>query len=177
MYVHFDGYPSTQLPLLLAAYQYRFGKNVEAMSRHLIDTVDYGWSGLGTDLLDGASDDLRQALTGGREFPSRKYSNVFNTNGAPAERDVITPANCGGLDWGYVLHRQGIEVIALPEEDRGPVVDWNTDPRSRFSDSYALWRPGRPIPATVPPRTTAPAATPAQPATAPASTSRSGFRR
>lgn len=177
MYVHFDGYPSGRLPLLLAAYQYRFAKDVEAMVRDLIDDVDYGWSGLGTDLLDGAPGELRQALTGGTEYPSSKYSNVFNTNGTPAPRELITQATSDGLDWGYVLHPDGIEVIALPEEGRGPVVGWNTDPRARFSDSYARWKPGHPIPAIVPPRAIQPAATIPPPATAPASTTRSNARR
>ncbi|MEV5878061.1 hypothetical protein AB0L75_28310 [Streptomyces sp. NPDC052101] len=177
MYVHFDGYPSGRLPLLLGAYQHRFGGDVEAMSRHLIDSVDYGWSQLGTDLLDGAPDDLLQDLTGGTEYPSRAYDNVINTDGTPAKRRLITPANNGGLDWGYVLHPHGIEVINLLEEDIGPVVDWHTDPRARFSDSVARWRSNRPIPATLPPRTTQPTATPVQPAAAPASTTRPAARR
>ncbi|MDF3292416.1 hypothetical protein [Streptomyces silvisoli] len=177
MYVHFDGYPSTRLPLLLAAYQHRFAGDVEAMARHLIDDVDYGWSEIGTDLLDGAPDALRQTLTGGTEYPSRKYTDVINTDGTPAKRQLITQATTGGLDWGYVLHPHGIEVIPLSEEDHGPVVDWNTDPRARFSDSYARWKPGRPIPATIPPRATHPQATPAQPAAAPASTARPSTRR
>ncbi|MFF3460313.1 hypothetical protein ACFYXH_39725 [Streptomyces sp. NPDC002730] len=176
MYVHFDGYPSGRLPLLLAAYQHRFAGDIEAMARHLIDEVDYGWSGLGTDLLDGAPDDLRQELTGGTEFSRRKYSSVINSDGRPAERELITKANCGGLDWGYVLHPHGIEVISLSEEDRGPVVDWDTDPRARFSDSYMRWKPGQSVPATVPPRATQPDALPAQPAAA-STTKRSAARR
>ncbi|MGW1194507.1 hypothetical protein ACWD4B_01410 [Streptomyces sp. NPDC002536] len=160
MYVHFDGYPSGRLPLLLAAYQHRFAKDVEAMSQHLVDDVDYGWSELGTDLLDGAPTDLRQALTGGSEFPSRKYSYVINSDGTPAERELITQATTGGLDWGYVLHPHGVEVISCRNHTRGPVVDWNTDPRARFSDTGVLWKPGHPIPATAPPRATQPPAKP-----------------
>ncbi|MEU9369559.1 hypothetical protein AB0D71_33770 [Streptomyces avermitilis] len=69
MYVHFDGYPASKLPLLLAAYQYRFAGHVEAITRHLIDEVHHGWEELGTDLLDGAPAALRRSLTGGRGVP------------------------------------------------------------------------------------------------------------
>ncbi|MFJ5045493.1 hypothetical protein ACIQH7_09985 [Streptomyces anulatus] len=48
MYVHFDGYPDSKLPLLLAAHQNRFAGDLEAMARHLIDEVHVGWERLGT---------------------------------------------------------------------------------------------------------------------------------
>ncbi len=54
IYVHLDGYPSARLPLLLAAYQHRFARDVDAMSVHLIGQVTIAWDELGTDLLDGA---------------------------------------------------------------------------------------------------------------------------
>lgn len=44
VYVHSNGHPDGRLPLLLTAYQHRFGGDVEAMARHLIDDVDFGWS-------------------------------------------------------------------------------------------------------------------------------------
>ncbi|MFC8223201.1 hypothetical protein ACFUTY_34145 [Streptomyces sp. NPDC057362] len=36
--------PSHHLPLLLAAYQYKFGRDVEAMAQHLIDDIAVGWT-------------------------------------------------------------------------------------------------------------------------------------
>lgn len=54
IHVQLDGVPSHHLPLLLAAYQYKFGRNVEAMAQHLIDDIAVGWDELGTDLLDDA---------------------------------------------------------------------------------------------------------------------------
>lgn len=54
IYVHLDGLPSHHLPFLLTAYQYRFNRDLEAMSRHLVDDVAIGWDELGTDLLDHA---------------------------------------------------------------------------------------------------------------------------
>ncbi|GAA2672499.1 hypothetical protein GCM10010400_38060 [Streptomyces aculeolatus] len=65
--VLYDGYPSGRLPLLLASYRYRFGSDIAAMSRHLIDDVPAsacGWEELGADLLHGAPEELRHALTG-----------------------------------------------------------------------------------------------------------------
>lgn len=41
-------------PLLLTAYQYRFNRDLEGISRHLVDDVAIGWDELGTDLLDHA---------------------------------------------------------------------------------------------------------------------------
>ncbi|MYT96610.1 MULTISPECIES: hypothetical protein [unclassified Streptomyces] len=152
IYVHFDGYPSGRLPLLLAAYQYRFARDVEAMSVHLIDQVAIAWDELGTDLLDGAPKLLVRKLTGGGRWPSREMENLVTSDGSPPEREVITEANSSSLSWGYVLRPEGIEVISLYAADRGPIVDWNTDPRTRFSDNRYLWLPGHPVPATQPPR-------------------------
>ncbi|WP_433919822.1 hypothetical protein OIE50_38955 [Streptomyces canus] len=166
MYVHFDGYPGSKLPLLLAAYQHRFAGDVEAMARHLIDEVHHGWEELGTDLLDGAPAGLRRSLTGGEEYPSRQLTNVYNTDGTPAERELITQDGTEDLEWAYVLHESGIEVIGLPAYDRGPVVGWDTDPRSRIVADPGAWNPDSPAP-VVPPRT-APRLSATAPASAPA---------
>lgn len=120
MYIHFDGYPDSKLPLLLAAYQHRFAGDVEAMARHLIDEVHHGWEELGTDLLDGAPATLRRSLTGGEEYPSRQLTNVYNTDGTPAERELITQDGTEDLEWAYVLHESGIEVIGLLAYDPDP---------------------------------------------------------
>ncbi|PKV84307.1 hypothetical protein [Streptomyces sp. TLI_146] len=171
IYVHFDGYPSTRLPLLLAAYQYRFARDVEAMSAHLIDQVTIAWDELGTDLLDGAPTPLLKQLVGGERWPSCEMDDIITADGSPPEQEVITETNSDDLSWSYVLHPASIEVISLYAPDRGPIVDWNTDPRTRFSDHHSLWLPGQPVPATRPPRTApplaapAPASTPARPAT------------
>jgi hypothetical protein len=146
------------------------------MSQHLIDNVAVGWSALGTDLLDSAPDALRDELTDGQHFPSSTLKDVL-WDGSPAERITVTEKTTSGLDWGYVLHPHGIEIISLLEESHGPVVDWNTDPRARFSDSHVLWKPGRPIPATAPPLATQPSAPPTAPATHPVTATRSTARR
>ncbi|WP_435218717.1 hypothetical protein [Streptomyces sp. bgisy034] len=166
MYVHFDGYPDNKLPLLLAAYQHRFAGDLEAMARHLIDDVEHGWDELGTDLLDGAPAALRRSLTGGDEYPSRQMTNVINADGSPAERELITQDGTGELEWAYVLHPLGIEVIALQAYDRGPVVAWDTDPRSQVTANPSAWHPDTLAPIVAPrtaPRlsTTASAPTPA----------------
>ncbi|MBC2878067.1 hypothetical protein K7I03_28510 [Streptomyces mobaraensis] len=157
VYVHWDGYPSHHLPLLLAAYQHRFAGDLEAMSQHLVDNVSVGWSELGTDLLDGAPEPLRQALAGSENHPSSQLDDLITPDGSPPRRMTVTEASTEGLDWGYILRPHGIEVIHQ-YEDRGPVVGWKTDPRARFSDGYARWTPGGPVPATAPPRTTQPPA-------------------
>lgn len=177
MYVHWDGYPSHHLPLLLGAHQYRFAGDLDALCRHLIDEAPEGWSQLGTDLLDGAPEPVRAELVGGDEHPSRKLDNVrvIAVGAAEPEQWTVIETSHGGLDWGYVLHRDGIEVIPLDAEDRGPVVAWDTDPRARFSNGIYRWRTGRPIPATLLPRATAPS-TPA-PASASAPTARTAPRR
>ncbi|MEV7888454.1 hypothetical protein ACWD3I_29695 [Streptomyces sp. NPDC002817] len=151
MYVHFDGYPDSKLPLLLAAYQHRFAGDLEAMARHLIDEIHHGWDELGTDLLDGTPAPVRLSLTGGQEYPSRQLANMYSTAGAPAERELITQDGTDDLDWAYVLHPHGIEVIVLGAYDRGPVVAWDTDPRSVIRADPGAWHPDSPAP-VVPPR-------------------------
>jgi hypothetical protein len=132
----------------------------------LIDEAPDGWAQLGTDLLDGAPEPLRAELVGGDEHPSRQLDNVITVGAAASERWTVTEKSAKGLDWGYVLHLHGIEVIPLDAEDRGPVVAWDADPRARFSNSTYRWRPGHPAPATLPPRATAPSTPTAAPATA-----------
>lgn len=154
MYVHFDGYPDSKLPLLLAAYQHRFDGDLEAMARHLIDDVDHGWDELGTDLLDGAPEALRRSLTGGDEYPSRQITDVIVIGpDDTADRLLVTQDGTDELEWAYVLHPHGIEVIALQAYDRGPVVAWDTDPRSRINAHPGAWPPDSRAPVT-PPRTT-----------------------
>lgn len=48
-------------------------------------------------------------------------------------------ADAQDMDWGYVLHRQGIEVISLLHENIGPVVDWSTHPNTAFNDHPGAW--------------------------------------
>ncbi|WP_374777025.1 hypothetical protein [Streptomyces sp. NBC_01310] len=141
------------------------------MIRHLIDAVPVAWSALGTDLLDGAPEALVNELTGGEHYPSEQMNNLVTPNGSPPRRMSIREGETGGLNWGYVLHEHGIEVISLREEARGPVVGWATDPRTRFSDHPALWQPTGPVPGRQPPpaptlTTTTVAPSPPTPATA-----------
>jgi hypothetical protein len=159
--------PSHHLPLLLAAYRYKFGRDPEAMCRHLIDDVAVGWEELGTDLLGNAPPVLVAALTGGAQWPSRTLDHLITPDGSPPVRMTVTPhtADAPDMQWGYVLHNDGIEVISLLNEDTGPVVDWATDPRTVFNDHPAAWSSLGPIPVirasrSAPPNT--PAATPAK---------------
>ncbi|MET8130073.1 hypothetical protein [Streptomyces sp. NPDC005231] len=170
--------PSVHLPLLLAAYQHKFGRNVEAMCRHLIDDVAVGWDELGTDLLDDAPPALVNALTGGDHWPSRTLDHLVTPDGSPPVRMSVTDTTADEQDmqWGYVLHKEGIEVISLLHEDLGPVVDWATDPRTVFNDHPAAWSCLDPAPTIRASRST-----PSQsaPATAPAKagTTRPATRR
>ncbi|MEU1073576.1 MULTISPECIES: hypothetical protein [unclassified Streptomyces] len=153
MYVHHDGYPSARLPLLLAAYQHRFGGDVDDLAAYLIDRVPVGWSSLGNDLLTGMPAHLRADLSVNWTSPGTQYAD--RPAGDPPVR--ITDADdTDGLDWGYILHPHAIEVVPLRHADVGPFVTWDTDPRSRFSDQQILWRFDRPVPATRSPRTARP---------------------
>ncbi|MEV5506570.1 hypothetical protein [Streptomyces orinoci] len=113
------------------------------MSRHLVDDVAIGWEELGTDLLDKAPPALVDALTGGEQWPSRTLDNLITPDGSPPVRMTVTDstADAQDLQWGYILHPQGIEVISLLHHDRGPIVDWHTDPRTAFSDTPTRWNP------------------------------------
>ncbi|MFE9725963.1 hypothetical protein ACFYQ5_20785 [Streptomyces sp. NPDC005794] len=167
MHVQLDGVPSHHLPLLLAAYQHRFGRDLEALSRHLIDDVAVGWQELGTDLLDGAPPSLITALTGTEQWPSRTLDHLITPDGSPPVRMTVTDqtADAQDMDWGYVLHRQGIEVISLLHENIGPVVDWSTHPHTAFNDHPGAWSSLAPPPGMQPVRRTrsrtAPAPAPA----------------
>lgn len=43
------------------------------------------------------------------------------------------------MQWGYVLHQEGVEVISLLHADIGPLVSWSVDPRTAFNDHPAAW--------------------------------------
>ncbi|GHD79433.1 hypothetical protein ACFQL8_19390 [Streptomyces goshikiensis] len=139
IYVLRDGTPSSLLPLLLAAYRYTFARDLDSMTRHLIDDVSICWKELGTDLLDDVPEDLVVALTGGDSWPSTQPSNLTAPDGSPPRRITAEAGATGDAEWGYVLHPDGIEVISLYEQSRGPVVGWATDPRTAFSDHPAMW--------------------------------------
>lgn len=138
------------------------------MSRHLIDDVAVGWDYLGTDLLDHAPQGLLVALTGGETWSSRQPKNLFAFDGSPPVRMTVTPENTSELEWGYVLHHEGAEVISIYEQARGPLIGWTTSPLSPFSDHPAKWQAIGPPPGQ-PPRT-APALTTASVAASPPAT-------
>lgn len=160
--------PSHHLPLLLAAYQYKFGRDIEAMCRHLIDDVAVGWDELGTDLLDDAPPALVTALTGGEHWPSRTLDHLVTPDGSPPVRMSVTDetADAEDMEWGYVLHKEGVEVISLLHEDIGPIVSWAIDPRTACNDHPAAWSSRDSPPAIRASRSTpspsAPAAAPAK---------------
>ncbi|MCL7369617.1 hypothetical protein [Streptomyces ardesiacus] len=133
--------PSHHLPLFLAAYQYKFGRDVEAMAQHLIDDIAVGWDELGTDLLDGAPPTLVAALTGGEHWPSRTLDHLISPDGSPPVRMTVTDTTASdlGMPWGYILHPQGVEVISMAHSGTGPLVVWDTDPGTPFSDHPAHW--------------------------------------
>ncbi|MFJ5281646.1 MULTISPECIES: hypothetical protein [Streptomyces] len=62
---------------------------------------------------------------------------------------TVTDTTAGdlGMPWGYILHPQGIEVISMAHTGAGPLVAWDTDPSTPFSDHPAHW------PAITTPRT------------------------
>ncbi|AKA06667.1 hypothetical protein SAZ_32820 [Streptomyces noursei ZPM] len=171
--------PSHQIPLLLAAFRYRFRGNLDAMSRHLVDNVAIAWDELGTDLLDGAPPALIAALTGGDQWPSLTLDDLLTPDGSPPVRMTVTDdtADAQDMQWGYVLHPQGIEVISVLHQDFGPGVKWSTDPRTVFSDNPAQWDPMAPPPILRTPPTIAPQAAPAVPALARSSPAHPAARR
>ncbi|MEE1797396.1 hypothetical protein PUR57_01605 [Streptomyces sp. JV176] len=130
-----------KLPLLLVAYQCRFARDEQAMARHLIDDVPVGWEELGTDLLDGAPPELVTALTGGQEWPSSTLDNLVTPDGSPPARMTVTHEDAAEQDfqWGYVLRPDGIEVISPAQDATGPLVDWNTDPRTIHTNHPDHW--------------------------------------
>ncbi|MER5538834.1 hypothetical protein [Streptomyces mirabilis] len=178
IHVQLDGVPSHHLPLLLAAYQYKFGRNVKAICQHLIDDVAVGWDELDTDLLDDAPPALVTALTGGEHWPSRTLDHLITPDGSPPAHMSVTDTTADEQDmqWGYVLHKEGVEVVSLPHEDLGPVVSWSTDPRTVFNDHPAAWSSLDPAPTIRASRGTQPQSGPAA-APAEASTPRPAARR
>ncbi|OYP14871.1 hypothetical protein CFC35_10440 [Streptomyces sp. FBKL.4005] len=164
IYVQLDGQPSAKLPLLLAAFRYRFEGDVAAMAQHLVDGVAVGWDELGTDLLAGAPPQLVTALTGGEQWPSRTLDHLIAPDGSPPVRMTVTEQTAADQDvqWGYVLRSEGIEVISVAHADAGPIIGWDTDPRTRFSDHPAHW----PAPTPPPLATSTPTARPPQTARA-----------
>ncbi|MFJ4973252.1 hypothetical protein [Streptomyces sp. NPDC088755] len=167
VYVHWDGYPSNQLPLLLAAFTYKFRRDLNAMTAHLVDDAP-GWSFLGTDLLDDAPEAIRLELAPRGDDPSEP-------TGGP-ERQIVTTESTSGLAWGYVLRPAGIEVISLPYASQGPLVDWNVDPRAHFNNDPFIWSSlaeTRGAPRITP----APPTPVAMPSTVPGSSPRAAARR
>ncbi|TXL84220.1 hypothetical protein EW053_35105 [Streptomyces sp. IB2014 016-6] len=166
IHVHFDGQPSSKLPLLLAAFQYKFARDAEVMARHLVDDVVIGWDELGTDLLDNAPPEITEALTGGQQWPSRTMDHLITTDGSPPVRMTVTEHSAADQDiqWGYILRPHGIEVLPVPHTGAGPVVGWDTDPRTVFSDDPGHWTSPASAPVVVPLRAARP------PRTAPATT-------
>ncbi|MYT41873.1 hypothetical protein GTY89_05835 [Streptomyces sp. SID5471] len=164
IYVHLDGTPSEKLPMLLAAFQHKFGRDVEAMAQHLVDGVTVGWDELGTDLFYGAPHEIVSALTGGQQWASRTLDHLITPDGSPPVRMTVTEETAADQDvqWGYILRPHGIEVIPVPHAEAGPVIGWDTDPRTAFSNhpghwSYPVLTPGPSARAVRPPRS-APAA-------------------
>ncbi|MEU6312305.1 hypothetical protein [Streptomyces sp. NPDC047014] len=154
---------------MLGAANHRFGGDLDALRRHLLDG-SHDWKQLGKDLLDRVPDPVLHRLDPhGDNGPSARSDDVFHLDGTPAKPIPITDANAMGLEWGYVLHDHGIEVIALTYYDRGPIVSWDTDLLSRVSDTPSLWAPTRPAPVQAPApmleitKPAAPAPAPARP--------------
>ncbi|MCL2729704.1 MAG: hypothetical protein FWE15_06725 [Actinomycetia bacterium] len=74
---------------------------------------------------------------------------VFTSDGSAPVRMVFDESSAPDwLEWAYVLRPHGVEVIALTEDTRGPVVGWDSDPRTSYSDEPHLWRPDSPPPLT-----------------------------
>ncbi|MEU3629101.1 hypothetical protein [Streptomyces fradiae] len=156
VYVSFDGTPASKLPLLVTAFQYRFGRDLEAMTRHLVDDVAIGWEELGSDLLDGAPPAIVAALTGGQPWPSRTLDNLITPDGSPPTRITVTETTVANMDveWGYVLRPSGVEVFPTMYAVSGPVVDWDADPLTEFGNpaSWPTVTPARsPAPSTASP--------------------------
>ncbi|WP_129838107.1 hypothetical protein [Streptomyces sp. RFCAC02] len=113
------------------------------MSRYLIDEVAVGWEALGTDLLDGAPEEVRTRLI---DSPHPSQHLVLHTpDGTPPQRMTTTEANTEGLEWAYLLRPAGIHVIHLPE-GYNALAPWDTNPLSPFSDDPARWAPARRTP-------------------------------
>lgn len=73
---------------------------------------------------------------------------MITSDGSPARRMVFDESNArdNWLEWAYVLRPHGVEVIALTQDTRGPVVGWDSDPLISYSDEPRLWKPDAPPP-------------------------------
>lgn len=142
VYVHWDGYPSHQLPLLLAAHQFRFKGDTSAMAQHLIDAPAISWDYLGADLLGDAPDNVLEQL-GHAGYPtSRQATDTVTADGKPASKMMFDEVSAqeAWLDWAYVLRPQGVEVMGLANGPRGLVVGWDVDPLAKWVDVPECWR-------------------------------------
>ncbi|WP_433892590.1 hypothetical protein [Streptomyces sp. CA-111067] len=86
--------------------------------------------------------DLRAALDPYSIGPSKPTdsSRVLTSDGSPPLRMVFDESSAPDrLEWAYVLSPPGIEVIALTEDTRGPVVGWDSAPLLSYSDEPQLW--------------------------------------
>lgn len=81
---------------------------------------------------------------GTRFFPPRAVA----YRRKPTASDLITENSTShDLEWGYILHDQGIEVISLNWDDRGgPLVGWETSPLARIRSIPSLWGRDQPPP-------------------------------
>ncbi|MGC0328115.1 hypothetical protein RKD23_001105 [Streptomyces sp. SAI-170] len=54
---------------------------------------------------------------------------------------VVTKKTAADQDmqWGYILRPTGIEVISVVHADAGPLIAWDTDPHTPFSDHPGHW--------------------------------------
>ncbi|MDV9194395.1 hypothetical protein [Streptomyces sp. Wh19] len=79
------------------------------------------------------------ALTWGDRWPSRTMDNLMTLDGSPPIRMTVTETTAADQDmaWGYVLRPQGLEVIPVPYAPSGTVFNWDSDPRTDFSDPTA----------------------------------------
>lgn len=73
---------------------------------------------------------------------------MYTPDGSPAARMTCdeSAAGQGWLQWAYVLHPHGIEVLPLSESVTGSVVAWDQDPMTPFPDDVRAWLPGRRTP-------------------------------
>lgn len=156
-YVHADAFPDHQIPLLLAARQYRFAESEVALTSHLIDEHPAGWDYLGADLAIAETNaPLRVAeflIANGNE---ESVCMCHDWEGALVEPPMTDgdAATRDDLPWIYVLRPQGLEVISSerdPQDLRGLVLPWSADPTEHFPEErFQTWRPQSPRPVRTP---------------------------
>ncbi|WP_327255390.1 hypothetical protein [Streptomyces sp. NBC_01244] len=142
IYVHWDGYPTHHLPLLLAAHQFRFKGDIEAMARFLVDSPEVSWDHLGADLLTDAPEPVQQRLGNGYDA-CRPTTGLVTLDGSPVQRMTFDEVSAqeSWLSWAYVLRPEGVEVASLQNGPRGLLVGWDVDPLTPFTDDPERWRP------------------------------------